>query len=411
MATELTTSTVRNQCGNKAHEVFALAQKRKLSDIFSNGFSVPDNMKGLIQQSAIPKTTNIKNIQSSDIFSLFDIVLLAIAEKNDSYFFGAKPSSNTWYLVFKNDTKIDKKSYPIGFSKKAPKYMNIKPEDRVIYSVSFNGSLDFCFAKPRIERYLASVNMMFAKAINSNKNVLKSDLTQITTSTSDPKLMQSLIKKLVNTMTFKKQEMSNSTYTGKTTNAVEDLIKEMKPNTEEQIQEIMNSNVSSILNLPLGYELTFPTGDLTQLQIFYKSMQEELGAVLQIPLTKLFGTPPTGFQSTGEYDRLSYEQTLDSIANEYCVSILKEVGSILKHPQSKIDTIKYLSTYQLELLMKVVNMTAGVENTQIKKMTANYIEVKTGIKPEESDLKAKEPEVTTTDLNEEVEVNGETEIA
>jgi len=410
MGTELTTSTVTKACGSKAHELFSLASKRKLSDIFSNGFSVPDNIKTLVQQTAIPKTTNIKNIKSKDILSLFDIVLLAISEPNDSFFYDAKENSNTWYVVFKDNAKIGKNSYPIGFTQIPPEYTGIEEQGRAIYSISLKSSLDFCFAKSRIDRYLASVNLMFQKAINSNKNILKSDLTKITTNSSDPKLIKSMMQKVTNMLTRKQTQLPDSTIESNEKDPVDELIKEMKPNTEKQIQEIANSNISSILNIPLGYDLTFPTGDLTQLQIFYKSMQEELGAVLQMPLTKLFGTPPTGFQSTGEYDRLSYEQTLDSIANTYCVSILKEVASMLKHPQSEIDKIKYLSTYQLELTMKIVNMTAGLENTQIKKMVANYIEIKTGIPPEPSDLEEKVPAPTTTDLSEEIDVNSETEI-
>lgn len=411
MAKELTTNTVTKACGSKAHELFSLANKRKLSDIFSNGFSVPDNMKSLVQQTATPKTTNIQNIKSADILSLFDIVLLAISEPNDSFFYDAKENFNTWYLVFKDNTKIGKKSYPIGFTKTPPEYADVEKENRAIYSISLKSSLDFCFAKSRIDRYLASVNLMFQKAINSNKNILKSDLTKITTSSSDPTLMKSMMQKITNMLAKKQTQLPDSTVKSSTKDPVDELINEMKPNTEKQIQEIANSNISSILNIPLGYDLTFPTGDLTQLQIFYKSMQEELGAVLQMPLTKLFGTPPTGFQSTGEYDRLSYEQTLEAIANEYCVGVLKEVASIMNYQQTEIDKIKYLSSYQLELIMKIINMTAGVGNTQIKKMVANYIEIKTGIPPEPSDLEEKASEPATTDLSEEIDVNSETEVS
>lgn len=416
MNTEITTSTIKDnyKYGSKSHELFALTQKRKLSDVFSNGFSVPASMKTLIERTSIPKQTNIKNIRTTDILSLFDIVLIAISEPNNSVFYNAEISINTWYVVFKDNTKIDKNSYPIGFIKTPPEYEGIKEEDRTIYSVSLKSNIDFCFIKPIIDKYIASINLMFTKAINSNKNILKSDLKQITSNTSDPTIVKSLMQKTVKTITqaFVKQQeqLPVDTMTGKSKNAVDDLMNSLKPNTEKQIQEIANSSVSSILNIPLGYELTFPTGDLSQLQILYKSMQEELGAVLQMPLTKLFGTPPTGFQSTGEYDRLSYEQTLESIANTYCVPVLKEVASILQYPQSEIDQIKYISTYQIETGMRLVNMTAGVENTQIKKMIAKYIEVKTGIPPEPSDLEVKEA-TTTTDLNEEVDVNSETEIS
>jgi len=408
MTRQMTNSTVGGACNTQAHEIFSLAQKRKLSDIFSNGFSVPDNMKTLVQQSCIPRTTNIKNIRNSDILSLFDVALKALTEPNQSNFENAKQNTNTWYLIFKNDEKIGKDSYPIGFTRTPPEYSYTEEQNRAMYSVSLTSSLDFCFAKKRINRYLASVKMLFDRAECTNKSVLKSDLTKI--NTNDVTLVKSLVNSVKSMATPKKKDLPDSTSTDNTTNAVDTLMKQMKPNAENQMQEIINSSVSSVLNIPMGYDLTFPNGDLTQLQILYKSMQEELGAVLQMPLTKLFGTPPTGFQSTGEYDRLSYEQTLDSIANEYCVAVLKEVASIMNYPQSEIDTIKYLSTYQLELVMKLVNMTAGVENTQIKKMVSNYIEVKTGIEPEASDLEAKAPETTTTDLNEEVEVNSETVI-
>jgi len=398
MTQQITTSTIEPKCGNQAHELFALANRRKLSDIFANGFTIPDNMKALVQQSAMPKKTNMKGIKSSDILSLFDIVLIALSDDNKSPYSNATHSSYVYSVVFRQDTAISKKSYPLGFTNKTVQYNGIAKENSLIYSVALNGNLDFCFVKKRIDRYLTSVNLLFQRALSTNKNVLKSDFisTTLTQTANQPEIARGIKKMFVS-----QKKDPTEAEKQKKNEAINALILQMSPNIESQMQEIINSNVSSILNLPEGCELTFPTGDLTQLQILYKSMQEELGAVLQMPLTKLFGTPPVGFQSTGEYDRLSYEQTLDSIANEYCVPVLKEVASILKYSQQEIDQIKYISTYQMEMVMKMINATAGVENTQVKKMLASYIETKTGIPPEQSDLQATvvTPQVEIPDSN------------
>lgn len=356
-------STVKHKDqGSESHQLFALANKRKLSDIFSNGFNVPKQLNSLLSISAI-KQYNYLHIEP--VFSLFDMILLAITDCNNDDFYNVKVSHSTWYIVFKNASHKE----IVGFTNQVPTYQKISKLNVGMYSISIKNSMQYAFVHKSIKKYLCSVKMLFERAVNTNKVILKSNLTR--SNVSDKTLVKSI-----------KSAFISEKKTTKETPANLDFLKNLNKDVNQQMDAILTSDSSSILNLPIEYDLSFPSGDLTQLQLLYKSMQEELGAVLEMPLTKLFGTPPVGFQSTGEYDRLSYEQTLDRIANEYVVPILRDIGSILNLSDSEKESIKYLSTYQIEILMKLINMTAGNSSPQVQKMIEEYIEIKTGIKAE-----------------------------
>lgn len=353
--------------GSESHELFALANRRKLSDIFSNGFNVPPILKPLLTISAIKKN-NYLGIEK--VFSLFDVILFVLSHFHNDDYCNPIVTHSLWYIVFKDKEHTE----IIGFTSEAPNYANLSKDNAGIYSFSIKNNIQYAFVHKRIQRYLCTVKMLFDRAIATNKIILKSSLLSTKTSATDKELVKSLIKISKQKKQKVAQEDTNSLNFASTLNV----------DVNKQMDAILSSNHKSVLNLPLEYDITFPTGDLTQLQLLYKSMQEELGAVLEIPLTKLFGTPPVGFQSTGEYDRLSYEQTLDRIANEYVVPTLCEIATILNCSEEEKQSIKYLSTYQIEILMKLINATAGNASSQIAKMVEEYIEIKTGIKAEDS---------------------------
>jgi hypothetical protein len=355
--------------GSETHELFALANRRKLSDIFSNGFSTPEILKPLLSITAIKKN-NYLGIEP--VFSLFDVILYVLSDCNNNDYYKTSITHSIWYLVFKDKAHTE----IAGFTNQIPEYIGIHKENAGIFSISIKNSMQYAFVHKRIKRYLCSVKMLFERAVNTNKTVLKSSLTKSNASDSQ------LIKSIKGAFTSSDKKKSKKDSISKS-DEVPPFLNNLNRDVNQQMESILNSNSSSILNLPIEYDLSFPSGDLTQLQLLYKSMQEELGAVLEIPLTKLFGTPPVGFQSTGEYDRLSYEQSLDRVANEYIVPALCEVASIMNCSEEEQKSIKYLSTYQIETLMKLINATAGNNNPQIHKMVEEYIEIKTGIKAED----------------------------
>lgn len=369
--------------GSETHELFALANRRKLSDIFSNGFSTPEILKPLLSINAIKKN-NYLGI--GKVFSLFDVILYVLSDFTNDDYYNPIITHSVWYLVYRDKEHTE----VIGFTNERPDYTNTDKEDAGRFSFSIKNSMQYAFVHKRIRRYLCSVKMLFERAVNTNKTVLKSSLTK--TNSNDKELVK--IIKSTFTRSDKKTSLKNNF-----PEQVPPFLQTLNRDLNQQMDAILNSDSSSILNLPLEYDLSFPSGDLTQLQLLYKSMQEELGAVLEMPLTKLFGTPPVGFQSTGEYDRLSYEQTLDRIANEYVVPALCEVASILNCSEDEQRSIKYLSTYQIEILMKLINATAGSSNTQIQKMVAEYIEIKTGIKAEDSPTPAVAVDTSMDDVS------------
>jgi len=351
----------------EAEEFFYLAQARKLSDVFSNGFIVPDGLKPLIDQTKLIKygyNQSQKIVhQGQKVYSLFDVVLEAIANvKCNSY----TNSAFSWSVVIENGVLI-------GFTE----WTNRENDNNIITLQS--GDL-FQKIKITIYRFFQASLMMFERSINSSKMILKSDLTKMTGS------------KLV---TGAKNVVANALKMGKSNENIDSsplnmFITKINRPVQEQMEDILEARPWSVLNIPDGQELTFPTADLTQNQILYKTQQELLGAVLQMPLTKLFGTPPVGFQSTGEYDRLSYEQTLDSVANQYCVPILKEVANIMGYTQDIINSIKYISVYQIEVCTRLVERTTGSDNTAIQSMVTEIVEAKLGISTK--DLMVKEGE-------------------
>lgn len=353
--------------GSETHELFALANRRKLSDIFSNGFSTPEILKPLLSINAIKKNSYLG---IGKVFSLFDVILYVLSDSTNDDYYTPIITHSVWYLVYRDKEHTEL----IGFTTERPDYNNIDKEDAGRLSFSIKNSMQYAFVHKRIRRYLCSVKMLFERAVNTNKTVLKSSLTK--TNSSDKELVKMI--KSTFTRSDKKTSIKNNA-----PEQVPAFLQTLNRDVNQQMDAILNSDSSSILNLPIEYDLSFPSGDLTQLQLLYKSMQEELGAVLEMPLTKLFGTPPLGFQSTGEYDRLSYEQSLERIANEYVVPALCEVASILNCSEKEQKSIKYLSTYQIEILMKLINATAGSSSTQIQKMVEEFIEIKTGIKAED----------------------------
>lgn len=389
----------------EAEKLFYSVQKRKLSDIFANGFSVPDGMKQLVDQSELLKydyNIDKEKVYDSGFASLFNLVLQSLAQENSSVDYHGNfdyrdASSTLWYVVFNSQ------SLPIGFTKTQSKD---EEQNNINDTRSFiiKNSNDFVLAKPVIDRYICTIFLMFNKGMSSNKTVLKSDLTQY--QSNDVTVVQSMKEALKR----KKQDIGARRMGEVNASPEASLIKELNVPINEQMKAIADSSVTSVLNLPIGYDLSFPNGDISQIQLLYKSMQEELGAVLQMPLTKLFGTPPVGFQATGEYDRLSYEQTLESIANRYCVPVLKEVASMAGYSKEEIDSIKYLSTYQIEILMKLVNITSGNSSLQVQELTENYIEIKTGIKKKESEKESnKESNIENSkeDIEEDIDKDNE----
>jgi hypothetical protein len=349
---------------NSTKDFFILAQTRKLSDVFSNGFVVPDDMKLLVSRTVIKKygfnANELAYKNRLDVYTLFDVVLYALTN-DDQY--GCNQYCS-WFIVKNDAGKV------IGYTTNP-----LTEEDRrnvitVQYSQVFKQTEDV------IRRFQCTVKLMFQVAINTTKTIYKSNLHQyIKTDTS---VINSALKKIIGKKT---QEDIKTRDQAKPQDSI---TTQLNSPIDKQMQAILDADINSVLHVPVGSELQFTSGDLTQLQILYKSQQEELGAALQIPLTKLFGTPPVGFQSTGEYDRKSYEQTLEQIANEYCVPILRETARIIGYSDEEVEKIKYLSVYQIEQILDLVEKTYGIQNNQVQEMVEVYIESKTGIKKNEN---------------------------
>lgn len=371
-------------CSKKeAEEFFYLAQARKLSDVFSNGFIVPEGLKPLIDQSKIIKygyNQSKKIVDSGQkVCNLFDVVIQAIAnvDCNRMDYFNHS-SAFSWSVVIDNGVLV-------GFTP----WNNEEKDNNII---TLQTSDLFSKIKTTIYRFFQATLMMFERSINSSKMILKSDLTKM----SGSKLVTGAKNVVANAL---KMGKSNENINSSPLNMF--ITKINKP-VQEQMDDILEARPWSVLNIPDGQELTFPTADLTQNQILYKTQQELVGAVLQMPLTKLFGTPPVGFQSTGEYDRLSYEQTLDSVANQYCIPILKEVANIMGYTQDVINSIKYISVYQIEVCTRLIERTAGSDNMAIQSIVNQIVEAKLGISSKELIVKEGEDgqgETSNTDNN------------
>lgn len=358
----------------EAQDFYYLAQARKLSDVFSNGFIVPDGLKPLIDQSKLIKYgyNQSKKIidQGQKVYNLYQVVLEAIANINCN---NVTSNAFSWSVVIDNGILI-------GFTQ-----WNNQEDNNNIITLQSNDLFDKI--KVTIYRFFQATLMMFERSINSSKMVLKSDLTRM----SGSKLISGAKSMVANAF---KTDGNNE---GSPTSPLSLFITKMNRPVQEQMEDILEARPWSLLNIPDGKELTFPTADLTQNQILYKTQQELVGAVLQMPLTKLFGTPPVGFQSTGQYDRLSYEQTLDSVANQYCVPILKEVANIMGYEEKEINSIKYISVYQLEVCTQILQHAENSDNSAIKKMVELIIEAKLGINMD--DLEVQNVDGTISDNN------------
>lgn len=138
-------------------------------------------------------------------------------------------------------------------------------------------------------------------------------------------------------------------------------------------------NASSSMMNNYGIQAIDASEDITQLETQLNEFSDLMNgqwylnsAISGIPITKLFGTSPPGFQSTGEFELKSYHETLGTIAEKHLIPFLEKflICIIKSEINHRLPDNNQISIYDIDVDFEPFDIPNAKETADIRKTEA-----------------------------------------
>lgn len=320
----------------------------KLTDIFTTGFTVPDRMRAAAENAKVSFASDI-----NCLLNFHDVLLeVAVSDIPSEYVIVFNPeltlpSPSDQFLGFVTKTEaINSKAKSKGQDSYS-RYIDRETLYREIpieLKLKFPVNAKFLANKKKIQRELEMTNLMFDRAVRSQKTIMTTEAAEKQSTamaeTSDFPWLKSL----------KADGMAYD-----------------------------RNDIYSVLMVPPETQISMPTADMTQIIAVLDKLRDDMLSVFEIPATIWYGQTPNGFQNSGNLDIQIYYKSVERIFFDYIKPVLVRIAELLGvEPQ-----ISFISFYNLELLRQVNDARLATNSSVIQsycddiiaRLSGNYNEV------------------------------------